>query len=68
MFVALTTLYLVLRPGWFHYFFYRGNPKHNALHAPTCVVNVILVGSQNLALLIDILEMMQVIYGLCRTI
>jgi hypothetical protein len=32
------------------------------------VVNVILVGSQNLALLIDILEMMQVIYGLCRTI
>jgi len=33
MFVALTAFYLILRPGWFHYFFYRGNPKHNAHHA-----------------------------------
>jgi len=41
---------------------------HAFLTPRACVVNVILVGSQNLALLIDILEMKQVIYCLCTTI
>jgi len=41
---------------------------HAFLTPYTCAVNVTLVGSQNLALLIDILEMKQVIYSLCRTI
>jgi len=40
---------------------------HAILTPCACVVNVILVGSQNLALLTDILEM-KVIYCLCRTI
>ena len=41
---------------------------HAILTPCACVVNAILVGSQNLALLIDMLEMKQVIYCLCRTI